>query len=398
MHRSRTLKGSPSLPLTEEQRTAFGRCLLNWYWLNARDLPWRRGHDPYRTWVSEIMLQQTRVAAVLEHYQVFLQHFPTVFALALAPEEDVLARWSGLGYYRRARLLHRAARFLVQERDGILPSTAAELRKLPGIGAYTSAAIASIAFGEAVAVLDGNVERVLLRIAGRAEGVDRASEIFLQTFAQSLVSIHEPGDHNQAMMELGATVCLPRNPLCLQCPVFNFCRTRGEHPIQPRTPMRSERTAYALTTRKGRGTVRGVEVLLHRRSEGIFLMAGMIELPPLTPPPATEPMLRLRHAIVGTNYYVEIFSLAQRRQVERHMKHAGEKPPTKPDLIWAPVRRLHGLPLTGLARKVLQRSGLMTAKIQPGIVSAGNLDQKEKDEVPLLTGRHHRASDGGPDL
>ena len=131
--------------------------------------PWRGVNDPYRTWLSEVMLQQTRVAAVIDHYENFLRKFPTILALALAPESEVLATWSGLGYYRRARLLHKTAQFLTRERGGILPDTAAELRTLPGIGEYTSAAIASIAFGESIAVVDGNVERVLLRLTGRAE-------------------------------------------------------------------------------------------------------------------------------------------------------------------------------------------------------------------------------------
>ena len=147
----------------------FRRKLMSWYRSHARELPWRNVNDPYRTWVSEVMLQQTRVAAVIDHYHDFLRRFPTVLALALAPEADVLAAWSGLGYYRRARMLHKAAQFITSERSGILPATAAELRTLPGIGEYTSAAIASIAFGESIAVVDGNVERVLLRLTGRPE-------------------------------------------------------------------------------------------------------------------------------------------------------------------------------------------------------------------------------------
>ena len=166
---------------------AFRRKLIAWYKSHARELPWRNVSDPYRTWLSEVMLQQTRVAAVVEHYQSFLRHFPTILALALAPEAEVLALWSGLGYYRRARMLHKAAKFLIEERGGILPGTAAELRTLPGVGEYTSAAIASIAFGESIAVLDGNVERVLLRITGKREDGARETHLFLQKIARSLV-------------------------------------------------------------------------------------------------------------------------------------------------------------------------------------------------------------------
>src|SRR5579863_1484470 len=147
---------------TAELRTL----LLEWYARNRRDLPWRQITDPYSIWVSEIMLQQTRVAVVVERYRAFLARFPTLISLALAPEEDVLALWSGLGYYRRARMLHQAARFVAEHRSGNLPRRAEELRTLPGIGAYTAAAVASIAHDEAVAVVDGNVERVLCRVAG----------------------------------------------------------------------------------------------------------------------------------------------------------------------------------------------------------------------------------------
>src|ERR1700722_1780445 len=193
----------------------FRRRLMSWYRTHARELPWRNVSDPYRTWLSEVMLQQTRVAAVVEHYQSFLRHFPTILALALAPEAEVLALWSGLGYYRRARMLHKAAKFLIEERGGILPGTAAELRTLPGVGEYTSAAIASIAFGESIAVVDGNVERVLLRLTGRPEVKTAAGRAFVQKKADTLVpkrrigdKVNASGDHNQAMMELGATICL----------------------------------------------------------------------------------------------------------------------------------------------------------------------------------------------
>ena len=144
-----------------EDRAVLRAKLLAWYSVNRRDLPWRRSADPYAIWVSEIMLQQTRVAVVVERYQAFLKRFPTLVALALSAEEEVLAQWSGLGYYRRARMLHKAAQFVVDQLKGDLPLSAVELRKLPGIGAYTGAAIASIAYGEPVAVVDGNVERVL---------------------------------------------------------------------------------------------------------------------------------------------------------------------------------------------------------------------------------------------
>ena len=277
-------------------------------------LPWRGVEDPYATWLSEIMLQQTRVATVIDRYKEFLQRFPTIHELAVAGEEDVLALWSGLGYYRRARMLHRGAQFVDREFGGKLPRSSAKLRTLPGVGEYTAAAIASIAFGESVAVLDGNVERVLLRVLGQAEQKGAKARARLAEAAQALMPAasrrssgeNAPGDHNQAMMELGATICLPRAPLCLQCPVVELCRTRGEHPTGARAKMQSRTVAHLLAVRK-----RGVatEVLLERRAADASLMAGMLELPalPLGSTQGREPVLRLRHAITNTNYYVQVF-------------------------------------------------------------------------------------------
>ena len=342
--------------LDQAQATEFRECLRVWYAENARELPWRGIRDPYRTWVSEVMLQQTRVAAVLDHYHRFLNLFPTVVALALAPEEAVLAAWSGLGYYRRARMLHRAAQSCVEELGGRIPQSESELRRLPGIGDYTAAAIASIAFGERAAVVDGNVERVLLRVTGRPEDTTAAGQAFVREQASRLIPLRHftadanaAGDHNQAMMELGATLCLPRGPLCLNCPVFALCRTRGEHLTAPRGKPRSRRVAYLLMTRK-RSVV--TQVLLERRPAEASLMPGMLELPPLPLDvlEAREPLLRVRHSITDTNYYVEIFT------GDRTLRRA--VPAAKDALSWHPVAHLSELPLTGLARKVLSRVDL----------------------------------------
>ncbi|MBB5344707.1 A/G-specific adenine glycosylase [Edaphobacter lichenicola] len=343
----------------------FRRRLMSWYRTHARELPWRHVSDPYRTWLSEVMLQQTRVAAVVEHYQSFLRRFPTILALALAPEAEVLALWSGLGYYRRARMLHKAAKFLIEERGGILPGTAAELRTLPGIGEYTSAAIASIAFGESIAVVDGNVERVLLRLTGRPEQRDAAGRAFVQQQATALVpnrrigeQTNAAGDHNQAMMELGATICLPKAPLCLHCPVYAMCKTRGEHLTPPRVAQLSRPAAYLLSLRK-RGTL--TEVLLELRAEEASLMPNMYELPPL-PQDAVqgrEPLLRLRHAITNTNYYVQVYAASGPQ--DRGLRRA--VPAAKGDLHWVPTSRLNSRPLTGLARKVLQRLDVMRVNL-----------------------------------
>ncbi|HEY0796258.1 MAG TPA: A/G-specific adenine glycosylase, partial [Acidisarcina sp.] len=242
---------------------------LAWFDAHARDLPWRRTLDPYAIWVSEIMLQQTRVAAVIDRYSAFLARFPTISTLAAATEAEVLTLWSGLGYYRRARMMHRAARVVVDQHAELLPSTAAALTLLPGIGSYTSAAIASIAFSEAVAVVDGNVNRVVMRLMGWGEdGTPAAAqEARIQQRATELLDATRPGDFNQAMMELGATICLPRAPLCLQCPVFDYCLTRGEHATTPRAAMRSEKITYALVRREHfkRGHGRQEQVLLEQR-------------------------------------------------------------------------------------------------------------------------------------
>jgi A/G-specific adenine glycosylase len=348
-------------PVHELEPSVFRRRLMNWYRSHARTLPWRGVSDPYKIWVSEVMLQQTRVAAVVEHYEGFLRRFPTIVALALASEDEVLATWSGLGYYRRARMLHRAAQFIVRERGGVLPRKSTELRTLPGVGEYTCAAIASIAFGESIAVVDGNVERVLLRITGRAQSGTAAGKAFVQRQANMLVPPRRrgannstAGDHNQAMMELGATICLPRAPLCLHCPVLAMCKTRGEHITAPRTEQRSRPASYLLSTRK-RGTV--TEVLLERRAEDASLMPGMYELPPLAQDAVEErePILRLRHSITNTNYYVQIY--APRSPRDRALRRA--VPASMDDLQWVRTGRLGSLPLTGLARKVLQRVGIM---------------------------------------
>ena len=378
---------------------------MAWYRGHARQLPWRGTKDPYAIWVSEIMLQQTRVAAVIEHYNQFLRKFPSLVSLALAAEPDVLAAWSGLGYYRRARMLHKAAQFIMLEREGRLPSTSAELRTLPGIGEYTAAAIASIAFGEPVAVVDGNVERVILRLTGRANDGTATLRAFVKEQAQALMpdavraevlgkavrpadhwtaeerrvlaAVARPmeqagtegakpprsataGDHNQAMMELGAMICLPKGPLCLQCPVHGLCRTKGEHVRPPRSPQRSLPMAYLLDIRK-RGTT--TEVLLERRSIDAKLMPGMYELPPLPLEMADgrEPVLRVRHAITNTNYYVQVFAPRRHEPGSGRSANVLRKAVQKESgtLRWVPVGRLPGVPLTGLARKILQRLHVM---------------------------------------
>lgn len=198
--------------------------LLAWYDRHARTLPWRGIHDPYRTWVSETMLQQTRVETVLGYYDRFLKRFPTVADLAAAPEDDVLKMWEGLGYYSRARNLHKGAKQVVTEYGGVIPASVEELRKISGIGPYTAGAIASIAFDQPVPAVDGNVIRVVSRLRGIRENVGIPSvRRALEGEASALVPADRPGDFNQAVMDLGATICTPGTPACEKCPLQAEC-------------------------------------------------------------------------------------------------------------------------------------------------------------------------------
>src|SRR3984893_7453071 len=213
--------------LQGRELSEFRKQLLGWFRQFQRDLPWRRTKDPYRIWLSEIMLQQTRVAAVIPYYERFLERFPDVRALAEAPPDEVLRLGSGLAYYSRGRNLQRAAQLVVARHNGVFPRTESEALALPGIGRYTAAAILSIAYGAKHAVLDGNVARVLARLfAVRGDLRDARGRQGLQKQALVLLDPKSPGDWNQAMMELGATLCTPRAPQCLLCPIAQFCRAR----------------------------------------------------------------------------------------------------------------------------------------------------------------------------
>jgi len=213
--------------LNGRELAAFRKQLLAWFRQFQRDLPWRRTKDPYRIWLSEIMLQQTRVAAVIPYYERFVQRFPDVHALAAAPEDEVLRLWSGLGYYSRARNLQKAAQQIMTKGGGQFPARLEDALALPGIGNYTAAAILSIAYGKQLAVLDGNVARVLARL-GAIHGDIREPQrwVQLQETANGLLDPKSPGDWNQAMMELGATLCTPKSPQCLLCPIAQFCEGR----------------------------------------------------------------------------------------------------------------------------------------------------------------------------
>jgi A/G-specific adenine glycosylase len=315
-------------PASDERQ--FRKRILAWYDRHRRNLPWRANRDPYRVWLSEIMLQQTRVAAVIEHYQEFLRRFPTVKKLAAAREAGVLAAWSGLGYYRRARMMHAAAKAVAREYKGKFPTTAEAWLALPGVGRYTAAAIASIAFDEPAAAVDGNVERVLQRVSGK-----RVAGETLWQAADHLLDAKRPGDFNQAMMELGALVCTPRAPACLTCPVVELCVTRGEMAPRAKPERQKKREIhYALDRRDG-------EVFLIRRPPDASLMPGMWELPEL---PGTKgrsnPSFTLRHSITVTDYTVRVWHATAPSGVEGK---------------WIPQKRMGQVALTGLAQKILKK-------------------------------------------
>jgi A/G-specific adenine glycosylase len=313
----------------DEIRTA----LLRWYGVHRRELPWRKTRDPYAIWVSEIMLQQTRVVAVIEYYERFMRLFPTIATLAAAKQENVVAAWSGLGYYRRARSLHAAARKIVDELDGEVPATSVTLRELPGVGRYTSAAIASIAYGEPVAVVDGNVERVLHRL----DGVERRGESVWER-AQELLSPKAAGDWNQAMMELGATICTPATPACERCPVQKWCKLPG-HDVRRSQPSRVKRESiYGFAIRNDR-------VYLRQRSKGESVMASMWELPAAETSTGANVLARMKHSITTSDYTVIVVALAG-----RSIPKGGK---------WVPVAELGGVALTGIARKVLRKLGAL---------------------------------------
>ncbi len=224
------------IPCGPQAAAALRRALLVWFHCHRRDLPWRRTRDPYAVWLSEIMLQQTRVETVIDYYTRFLERFPTVESLAAAHEDEILKLWEGLGYYSRALNLHKTAKAVTGHYKGVFPGSVEELRQLPGIGRYTAGAIASIAFGVKAPVLDGNVKRVLARLFAIEERIDQASTLHrLWELADRLVSPRSPGNFNQALMELGARICLPKNPACAECPVRMFCEAR-ERGIQDRIP------------------------------------------------------------------------------------------------------------------------------------------------------------------
>ncbi len=401
------------MPRPEGAGIPAARALLRWYARHGRDLPWRRRPDPYRVLISEVMLQQTTVASVVPYYERFVAAFPDLESLAAAHEEDLLRLWSGLGYYRRARSLLAAARIMKGEHGGRVPDDPASLRRLPGIGPYTSEAILAIAFGRPAVALDGNLARVLARL-GAYEGDPRSAEgrRLLYDAGLSMVTAGSPKAVNQALMDLGASVCTPRRPRCDACPVERSCKGRGAGVAEriPRPRRRSPTVAETLAA----GIVRrGGRVLLRRRA-GV-LMDGLWEFPMAVASEGRDPVRALdreirrlggvglraprsagsvRHAITNRRIRVEIYcgeaadprrpvrregvrgaipvggrsgSRARRRIGNgRRTRSVAEAAPADrpsrgdrrgPETRWVSWGGLADLPLTGIARKIMRVVG-----------------------------------------
>jgi len=325
----------------------FRRALLGWYGRNKRDLPWRRTTDPWAIHVSEIMLQQTRVAAVLPYYERFLARYPTPDVFARASESEMLACWAGLGYYSRARNLQKAAGRIAV--GGEYPRDYADIRALPGVGDYTAAAIGSIAFGQARAAVDGNAFRVFARItAEKADLRLAATRERLTKTAQALVHPRHPGDFNQALMELGATVCLPRNPQCAVCPVSHWCEARALG-VQHQVPVKSPKQPTVDAVRRLLVIQRNGAILLHRVAADSRRLAGFWDLPEPEQIPGAriqKKVAEFRHTIVNTNHRCHVSLASAGRRV------------MPPELRWTPLARIASLPLSTMARKALALAGL----------------------------------------
>jgi A/G-specific adenine glycosylase len=358
-----TSAASPSAP----------RRLLSWFDAEKRVLPWRGTRDPYRIWVSEVMLQQTTVQTVTPRFGPFLARFPTLAALARAREQDVLAAWSGLGYYARARNLHRAAREIVRRLDGRLPDDPRALRELPGFGEYTAAAVASLAFGASVPAAEANVTRVLSRvyaIPGIAGGVAYRSEVRRRAAAWQRTVPRRPGDLMAALMDLGQLVCRPRKPACPVCPIAASCaaRRRG-HPERyprrlPKPPAARVYVAAALATRRGRALlIRKPERLLERLwqfpsargSSPARALAGLQgDLEPLGLRLGSDvPSGATRHTVVNKRLEISVYPAVPQRNPKSKIQNPKSE-------RWLTPRQLRGAAIPTLTRKIALASGFLS--------------------------------------
>lgn len=326
--------------------------LAAWYEAVKRDLPWRQTRDPYRVWISEIMLQQTRVAAVIPYYERFLTRFPDVQALTAAGDNDLLTAWAGLGYYSRARNLRAAARQIVAA--GAFPSSYEEILALPGVGPYTAAAISSFCFDLPYAVLDGNVMRVAARLTQDPGDIQSSTtRTRLQGVAQQLLPAADAARHNQAMMELGAVVCIPKDPKCEFCPIAKNCDARSSG-LERELPVKLRRVESRRVRRTLLVAIRNGHILLWQRPQEAAMLGGFYELPEPHQLPDVE-IVRLifqfSHAI--TNHIYDFHVMATR---------AGQVPAS---LQWLPLEQLSTLPISTVARKALNGSQVLFESTTP---------------------------------
>ncbi len=362
--------GSKTDAMGELETKALRRALLAWFRRHRRDLPWRGSRDPYRIWLSEVMLQQTQVATAIPYYERFVHRFPSVEALAAAPLDDVLAQWAGLGYYRRARSLHASARIVVRDHGGVVPSEPTAFGALPGVGRYTLGAVLSMGFGSALAVLDGNVARVLSRWAAAPLAVRRPADAKrLWAMAEALVPgggsrsgrHRDAGAWNEALMELGATLCTPRSPACDRCPVRNWCRAHALErvdefpPVAERRASVSLRRAIVLIESRGRTLV--------TRLEG-SLLAGMWEPPGVDLEDDADARSALRRELSGLG--IRVVRLADTGERVRHtITHRkievevwraalAEPPPRASGKLRWTTSGIRALALSALARRAMR--------------------------------------------
>lgn len=321
---------------------AFCEDLLAWYDQAKRDLPWRKTRDPYAIWVSEVMLQQTQVDTVVPYWHRFLDQFPDVATLAHSPDDPLMKAWEGLGYYARARNLRKAAQAVVTRFQGRLPANLKDLRSLPGFGPYTAAAVASIAFGVPAAAVDGNVMRVITRLRGWDDDVQKpATRKKIGTEVATLMSQDRAGDFTQALMELGATICVPRRPLCGDCPVGKACRTQGD-----RLPIKSKTNAAKHEILQVAVVEKGSSVLLYRRPEGLW--GGLWDFPlqrhlQEMPLELIHPLLVFSHRLTHRRYTFQV----------TRFKGDGEAPVGE----WVDRSRLGSLPLSQAGRRIVRALG-----------------------------------------
>jgi len=340
--------------MSEISPARFRRALLGWYDRNRRDLPWRRTRDAWAIHVSEIMLQQTRVAAALPYYERFLARYPTAAAFARADESEILACWAGLGYYSRARNLRKAAERIAAA--GAYPRDYADIRALAGVGDYTAAAIASIAFGAARAAVDGNVLRVFARVtAEKADPRAGGTRERLTRTAQALIAQGRPDDFNQALMELGATVCLPRRPHCEGCPIARWCDAHALG-LQHQLPVRTPKPQTVVVVRRLLVIRRNGALLLRRVAPDSGRLAGFWELPEVEQIAGASDQKTVgefRHTIVNTCHRCHVVMASAGRRTMPH------------EFRWMPLADVESVPLSTMARKALALAGVPEPERNP---------------------------------